>query len=45
MISYDLEGKLHNKKIQEKMSVSFGMVLRLMIVCLIVAIIGLTYVS
>ena len=39
------ESKLHNKKMQEKMSESFGMVIRLLIVCLIVAIVGLTYVS
>ena len=39
------ENKLHNKTMQEKMSMSFGMVIRLMIVCLIVAIVGLTYVS
>ena len=45
MISKNFESKLHNKKMQEKMSVSFGMVIRLMIVCLIVAIVGLTYVS
>ncbi len=45
MISKNFERKLHNKKMQEKMSVSFGMVIKLMIVCLVVAIAGLTYVS
>jgi len=45
MNSKKFESKLHNKKMQEKMSVSFGMVIRLMIICLIVAIVGLTYVS
>ncbi|MDE7284025.1 MAG: MCP four helix bundle domain-containing protein [Lachnospiraceae bacterium] len=41
----DFENKLLNKKMQEKMSTSFSMVIRLMIACLIVAIVGLTYVS
>ena len=41
----NFENKLLNKKMQEKMSISFGMVIRLMVVCLIVAIVGLTYVS
>ena len=41
----DFENKLLNKKMQDKMSVSFGMMIRLMIACLIVAIVGLTYVS
>ena len=41
----NFENKLLNKKMQEKMSISFGMVIRLMIACLIVAIVGLTYVS
>ena len=45
MNSKKFESKLHNKKMQEKMSVSFGMVIRLMIICLIVAIVGPTYVS
>ncbi|MBD5457269.1 MAG: HAMP domain-containing protein [Lachnospiraceae bacterium] len=41
----NFENKLLNKKMQEKMSIAFGMVIRLMIACLIVAIVGLTYVS
>ena len=39
------ENKLHSKKMQEKMSLSFGMLIRLMIACLVIAIVGLTYVS
>ena len=45
MGSKNFESKLLNKKMQEKMSISFGMVIRLMIACLIVAIVSLTYVS
>ena len=41
----NFENKLLNKKMQEKMSIAFSMVIRLMIACLIVAIVGLTYVS
>ena len=41
----NFENKLLNRKMQEKMSIAFGMVIRLMIACLIVAIVGLTYVS
>ena len=35
MILKNFESKLHNKNMQEKMSVSFGMVIKLMIACLI----------
>ena len=39
------ENQLHSKKMQEKMSFAFSMMIRLMIACLVIAIVGLTYVS
>lgn len=45
MVSKKLRERLLNKKVQEKMSTSFGSILILMILCLIIAIAGLIYVS
>lgn len=45
MVSKKLRERLLNKKVQEKMSTSFGSILILMILCLIIAIAGLVYVS
>lgn len=45
MTSKKLQEKLKNKNVQEKMSMSFGMILKLTVLCLIVAIAGLVFVS